>query len=267
MVANIKRYAVLLLLFLKSDFYMQTAYASNFVISTLAKILRVGIVMVSYHTLVVSVPNIPSWSTPELYILAATFYVTDLVASIFFHRNLLYHLPREIREGTFDRTLQLPVPQLFYTAFQRIDAGDFFAVVPFAAFWVYVVQHFSLDLTFSAVVGYSVMVCNAIVFIFALVLLTGSSAFWFQRGDGFGRLLDNVTGAARFPFAVFPQAFQFVVFFIVPVALLATIPTQVLLGKAQMSQVLYSLVFTAVLLCIAVAVWRKGIRVYQSASS
>lgn len=267
MVASLQRYVRLLILFFKSDLYLQTAYAFNFFCGVIGKVLRIFLVMLFFQTLVTSVPNIPQWSTAELYILAATFYITDLCASVLFHRNLLYHLPRDVHDGSFDRTLRMPVPTLFYTAFQKIDAGDFLAVIPFIGFWVYIGQHFVLPLTAASIALYIIMCIHAIIFIFALVLLVGSTAFWFPRGDGFGRLIDSSTAAARFPFTVFPRKFQFVVFYLFPLAILATIPTQVLLGKADMSQVVYVIGFTYVLLALSIAAWRRGLRVYQSASA
>ncbi len=264
---SLKRYAQLLYLFTKFDFYLETAYGLNFLFATCGKIFRVLLVMVFFKTLVLRVPGIPQWNEAQLYILAATFYITDLIASILFHRNLLFHLPRIIRDGTFDRILTKPIPQLFHAAFNKIDVGDFLAFVPFMYFWIYIVQHFVLSVTFGSVALYVLLVVNAVVFIFALVLLLGSTSFWLNRGDGFGRLVDHATGAARFPFDIFPEKLKFVVFYILPVAVLATLPTQALLGFAQPLYILYSVGFTLILLAAALVVWNRGLHAYQSASS
>lgn len=267
MVGSVTRYRKLLVLFLKSDFYLQSAYTLNFFSGVVGKILRIVLVLLFFQTLVLAVPGIPQWGSLELSVLAATFYITDLIASVLFHRNLLFHLPREIHDGTFDRTLRLPVPTLFYTAFQRIDAGDFLATLPFIVFWFYIGQHAVLAFTAWSIVLYIVLVLHAIVFIFALTLLVGSTAFWFPRGDGFGRLIDSSTGAGRFPFTIFPKKFQFVVFYVFPLALLATIPTQALLGTAQPFQMVYVVGFTFMLFVVSLLVWKRGLRAYQSASS
>jgi ABC-2 type transport system permease protein len=267
MAGNFGRYSQLLYLFTKFDLSIHTTYLINFFAGVVGKLLRVFLIMLFFKTLVLRVPGIPQWNEMQLYVLAVTFYVTDLIASILFHRNLLYHLPRMIRDGTFDRILVKPIPQLFHAAFNRIDMQDMLAFIPFIYFWVYIIQHFDVPATPGTIALYIVLVLNAVVFTFALVLLLGSTSFWLTRGDGFGRLVDHATGSARFPFDIFPEKFKFVVFYIVPVALLATVPTQALLRLAAPLHIVYSVAFTVVLLFVALLVWRKGVNVYQSASS
>jgi ABC-2 type transport system permease protein len=267
MVGSITRIKELLRLFFKFGFALDSAYVLNFVLATLGKILRIFLLMVFFKTLILAVPDIPGWSEPALYVLAATFYITDLIASVFFHRNLLFHLPRMIQDGSFDRMLVTPLSRIFHVAFHRIDVGDVLSLIPFIYFWYYILTRFTVSATFSSVLLYTLLVINAIAFIFGLVLLLGSVSFWTIQGDGFGRFIDHVTGAARIPLDIFPQPFKYVLSYLFPLVILSTIPTQALFGSVTLFDVGYAVCFTIGLLCVSGVAWTKGLRAYNSASS
>lgn len=267
MVANVSRAWTFFRLFIKYGFAIETAYAINFLAGTCGKILRVVLLLVFFQALTINVPAIGHWDTASLYILAATFYITDLIASVLFHRTLLFHMAGLIRKGEFDRFLIQPVSTLAHVAFHRIDPGDFLTLLPFGVFLIYVVQHFGLEFSAAAILLYGVLILNAVVFIFSLTLILGSISFWAMQTDGFGRFTDHISGAARFPIDIFPKNFKRIVFYFFPIAILSIVPTLALFGKATLFDILYSIVFTALLFVVSLFTWQQGLKRYDSASS
>lgn len=266
-VASIKRYILLIRLFASFGFHLESAYVINFVSATFGKLLRIALIILFFHSIAIAVPNIPGWNVEGLYTIAATFYIVDLFASVLFHRNLLFHVPRAIQSGTFDTILIKPIPKLFHAAFQRIDIGDFIAFVPFVAFWTYAVTTFEVEITVQHSLLYIAFIFNALVFVFAVVLILASAAFWTVRGDGMGRLVDHISGTATFPLDIYRGNIRFIAFYVVPVAVISVIPAQALFGIAKPFDLLYSIAVTLILLAVAVGVWNAGLRRYSSASS
>ncbi len=267
MAGSIIRYLSLTQLAAKFGLYNESAYLINFIAATFGKLLRIGLFMIFFDSIALVVVQVPSWTRDGLLTIIATFFIVDLVASILFHRNLLFHLPEHIQDGTFDRYVVRPAPTLFQVSFRVIDIGDVVTLVPFIIFWGWMVSRFPAAIGTGAIFGYIGMMVVAVVFLYALVLLIGSISFWTVRGDGAGRLTDYMAGAASFPLDIFAAPFRQIAFWVVPVAILSVVPAQVLFGTASLMVVGYSILFTVVLLCIALRVWNRGVRRYDSASS
>ena len=267
MVGNVQRHLQLLIVYAKQSLVNETTYRSNFVMATIGKILRIILLMVFFYSVSQRVPSIGEWNTETLYILVATFYIVDLVASIFFQRNLLYHLPRAIQDGTFDTFLLAPVSTLFQSSFRRIDPGDTVALIPFVGFWIWMVRSLTLDLTTFHVVAYLLFVLIGILLTYALTLGFGALAFWTVRGDGLGRMVDSITNASVYPLDIYPQPLRTVFLSAIPIALFAVIPTQALTGTLSVAHGILSLVVTTVFFCLALLLWNRGLRRYNSVSS
>lgn len=267
MADNIRRYARLLLIYTKHTMVMETSYHSNFIMATIGKLLRITLLMVFFYSIAQRIPTIGAWKIESLYILVATFYIVDLVASIFFQRNLLYHLPRAIQDGTFDTVLLTPVHTLFQASVRRIDPGDTLALIPFVGFWIWMAQMVGDQLTIMHVLTYMCFVVLAIILTYAITLCFGALAFWTVRGEGVGRMVDSVTTASVYPLDIYPQPFRTLFVTIIPIALFAVIPTQALFGTLSFTYALLSITITILFLSIGVVLWKHGVRRYNSVSS
>lgn len=267
MAGKARRYIELIWLFIKFDYFVETAYTANFIAASLGKVTRVALSLVFFHALSVAVPGIPKWNELALFILVATFYIVDLIASIFFQRNILFHLPKAIRDGSLDRILVKPIHTLFHVSMQRIDIGDTIALIPFGFFWWYVWDRFQFQPSMLAVGAYVLCLFIALAATYGMVLILGSLSFWTVKSEGFGRFIDYISAAAIFPITLFPQQIQVLFFYVIPIALFAFIPTQALLGSLTWSMLIYAITATTLLLCVGAMVWSRGLQQYQSASS
>ena len=72
----------------------------------------------------------------------------------------------------------------------------------------------------------------AVVVLYSLWILTVSAAFYVVRIDNLSQLFNAVFDAARWPVDVFSRVLQFVFTFVVPLAVMTTIPARALLGQA-----------------------------------
>jgi ABC-2 type transport system permease protein len=266
MAGNASRAWLLFRVFARQNFQQQSVYRLNFVFAVLGKLLRIGFVVIFFQSLT-RVADIPGWNGTALWVLAATFYLVDLAASVFFQRNLLYYLPEMIRTGQLDRILTKPVSPLALTAFHVIDVGDALAIAPLVVFWTGLAVGQGIELTIGRVAAYLGLVALALVLTFFLMLLLGSLSFWTVRGDGFGRFVDRLTTVAQFPLDLFPRAVRVLLFSVVPLALLATLPTQALFGRVAPVQIIAASVATVAIGGLALLAWHRGLQRYSSAST
>jgi ABC-2 type transport system permease protein len=96
-------------------------------------------------------------------------------------------------------------------------------------------------------------------------LIFTALVFW-GPGMLFTWVFDAIFQLARYPLGVYPGWLQFVLTWIIPVAVLTTIPAQALTGEVAPGALLAGTVLATLLLTGASVLFRVGLRRYKSAS-
>jgi len=187
--------------------------------------------------------------------------------SITFQRNLSFHLPRLIQTGELDSRLVLPVNRLFMVSFENIDLMDFFSFLPSLGFLVYV--FYRLDFTFSLAqtLTYIVVLFNALIFLYAMILIIATVSFWTTQSYGLARIFDNLLKIGRYPLDIFEGFWKVIFIYFLPLIVVAQIPAQALVQTISWNLVLFAFGVSGVFLALALSFWRVGLRSYLSAST
>jgi ABC-2 type transport system permease protein len=193
--------------------------------------------------------------------------VVDFVMSITFHRNLSFHLPRRIQTGELDWRMILPVNTLFFVSFEDLDLMDFFSFLPTLGFLGYVLYRIGFDFNWIQAISYVLLLVNALIFLFAIVLLIATISFWTTQSYGIGRIFDNLLKIGRYPLDIFEGFWKVVFIYFLPLGLIAQVPAQALLQAISFKFVLFAFCVSAIFLFLALNFWKVGVRNYLSASS
>ena len=245
----------------------QMAYRPHFYLMILGKIIRIGLLFLFFQAIFMKVDHIGPWSQNQVLLLFATFHLVDLIISITFQRNLAFHLPRRIQSGELDTRMVLPIRLLFFVSLEDIDLIDFFSFLPTLGFLGYVL--FRLDFAFSAFQFflYILLVANALVFLFAVVLMVASISFWTVQSYGLARIFDNLLRIGRYPLDIFEGPLKVMLVYVLPLVLVAQLPAEALLMPLAPRFILYGFIITLVFLFLALKFWRSGLKNYSSASA
>jgi ABC-2 type transport system permease protein len=243
------------------------AYRASFVARTLAvaasdltPLLLVGVVLSRFGT-------VAGWSWAEIAILYGLAQTASAIA-----RCLtvgLDHFEELVVSGDLDGVLVRPLSPLLVVVASRVEllhagriaVGVAVLAVAFPAAGVAPTAG-SLAIAAAAVLGGALILC-------AFTLLVASLTFWQTRT---GKLQDLVQSASRafaeYPLTIYPPSVRFVLTWIVPLALATYFPAARLTGRADGGPlVLAALPAGALLLGLALLVWRAGLRRYQSTGS
>lgn len=196
-------------------------------------------------------------------------YLTlESIVLITFHRNLAYYLPDHLRKGTFDYFLVTPLPTLPHVAFRIIDCMDIISTVPIVcALWIFVFANHILVVTFAGIIWFSISVVLALTFLWCMNLLIAGISFWTIIPTGLGRLYEQLFRTSRYPLDSLGAVQGFIFTFIVPFALIGTIPARIMTGVPIEKTVLVMIPIVIVFMLTALSVWNSGVRHYSSASS
>jgi ABC-2 type transport system permease protein len=245
----------------------QMAYRPHFFMMVAGKVIRIALLFFFFQAIFFQVDRIGQWTFNQVLLLFATFHVVDFVMSITFHRNLSFHLPRRIQTGEFDWRMILPVNILFFVSFEDLDLMDFFSFIPTLGFLGYVLSRMGFDFTWIQAVSYIFLLVNALIFLFAVVLLLATISFWTTQSYGIGRIFDNLLKIGRYPLDIFEGFWKVVFIYFLPLVLIAQIPAQALLQAISFKFILFAFCVSAVFLLLALNFWKVGVRNYLSASS
>ena len=205
-----------------------------------------------------------------------TFYQTLFILSLLNLSSTLiqmmlrgvYLFRDHIINGTFDFFLLNPLNELFYSLFSYFDPLDFFMLIPSLTFLFFV--WFKLDLSFTLTHFFILISFLLIAFIFALSwhILAISFGIKFFEVDNLILIYRDLEKMGRFPIEIYNHIWQFILTYLTPTAVMATIPVKVLLGKQPfLPSFSLSFVLTGSSLILSLFLWRFSLRSYSSASS
>ena len=265
--STLYRYFILFRLFVKIGLMRQMAYRSNFLMMITGKVIRMALLFSFFQAIFMKVSRIGDWDFDRVLLLFATFHLVDYVMSITFQRNLAFRLPRLIQMGDLDARMILPVNLLFIVSLEDVDMIDFFSFIPSLAFLGFVL--YRLDFAFSWVQFslYLLLVFNALAFLFAVVLIIAAISFWTTQSLGMARVFDNLLRICRYPLDIFEGFWRVVFIYILPLVLIAQLPSQSLLKVLNPLTVFEALAISGIFLTVALWFWKTGLRNYMSASS
>jgi len=184
-----------------------------------------------------------------------------------FHRNLSYYLPDLLKKGDFDFLLTKPLNPLFYSSFRIIDLMDLTSSSLVIFLWYYYFTHYASAFSFLSFILYLILLGFGLIFLFSLLVIFASSAFWTINATGLGRFFEDIIRTGRFPTDVFKGAFSFLFLYVFPIATIATVPSKAFLGTTNWPYYVYLVVFTFILTLISKKVWNYALKHYSSASS
>ncbi len=176
-------------------------------------------------------------------------------------------LSDSVRTGELDMVLLKPVHPLLYTAFCRMDLGS----VPV------VIVGMIITLSAAATGGY-LTVCNVLlwllamalmyVLMFAISLMIRCVAFW-TKSTGAMEEMENtlVDSSFRIPLPAIKGIAKVFWLLLVPYGLVGNFPALALAGMTSPLWWLYATLITAAFLALAMLIWHRGLRRYESASS
>lgn len=261
------RYLKIIWQFSKMSITSQTEYRPSFVLAVIGKILYLLIFVYFFWAIYAQVPEIAGWNLYELLFLFSIFSIVSFIISFFFLRNLMYNFEWQIYYGDFDMFLTKPINPLIYASFNIMDIMDLTSGIGAVAILIYSISKLSVIWSASSIILGIILIIFAVLFIYALTVLVTSTFFYTITGRGLGDAINNIIGLGKFPTTMYQGYLQPILTFAFPIIIIATLPAQTFLGQINLNLIFYVIIFTSVLLIIAIKVWFWALKHYSSASS
>ncbi len=257
-------YPSLYWLFLKNRVKILMEYRMNFLIGATSTIMMQGAGLLAVWVIMSQIPDLNGWTLPQVLLIYGMITLSKSINHMF--ADNLWTLGRDyVRSGQFDRFMVRPIDPLFHLLADRFchdGIGNFLVggvLVAVAA------ARLGIVWTPGIIVYFVVMVLSGGVIFIALNLMTCVSAFWIMDSVPVTRVVFEMHEFAKYPLSIYPRAIGLLLTWAIPFGFASYFPAARLMGIASPAWQAYGApVVAAVLLAIALWVWRFGLRHYGS---
>ncbi len=257
-------YPSLYWLFLKNRIKILMEYRMNFLIGATSTIMIQGAGLLTVWVIMSQIPDLNGWTLPQVLLIYGLITLSKSINHMF--ADNLWTLGRDyVRTGQFDRFMVRPVDPLFHLLADRFchdGIGNFLvggALVAIAA------ARLGIVWTPGVIVYFAVMVLSGGVIFIALNLMTCVSAFWIMDSVPVTRVVFEMHEFAKYPLSIYPRAIGLLLTWAIPFGFASYFPATRLMGlETPLWQAYGAPLVAAVLLAVALAVWRFGLRHYGS---
>jgi ABC-2 type transport system permease protein len=178
----------------------------------------------------------------------------------------LARIVEHMRTGTLDFVLLKPIDSQFWLSTRRISPWGLPDLVCGAGMIGYAAHE--LQLRSSQLAWALGPLCLSCLLQYSLWFMLASISIWYVKIHNVTEVLNALLAAGRYPIDALPAGvYRFAFTFVVPVALLTTVPARVALGRATASSVELAATFSCGAFLLSRAFWRFALRYYASASS
>src|ERR1700716_2965385 len=246
---------------LRNSLIREMSFKANFLLWMLVEVLWFCGQIVFFSIIFGQVDRIGDWSKWEVVLLVGTHQIISQLFQAFFFVNVA-NVPELVRTGKLDSLLVLPVDSQFAVSTKQfgldsiINAALGGVVVCFSLAQLGIVPNpmsvllYLVALLFGVAVHYSIMLSLAAV------------SFWIVRAQGLVYGYFNFLNIARYPDVIYPWLFRFIFGWIIPVVIVANIPSRLLIKSlGQPTQLMLQLVVaSSIIFFLSRAFWRFALR-------
>jgi len=260
------RYLRLLGIQLRTSFTVAVQYRFEFLVSGTLSLFWTALSLVPVLVLYRGRETVVGWSFPEMLVVMGWFTLVKGILEGAVNPSLTA-VVEHIRKGTLDFVLLKPADAQFLVSTAKFELWRVVDVLGGVAILAVAFRRLGRAPGMGAV-GLSLLVLvSAVVILYSLWILVVSAAFFVVKVDNLSYLFLSMYDAARWPADVFPGLLRAVFTFVIPLAVLTTIPAQALLGRIGLLQVAATAAGALVFAVLARWVWLRSIGHYTSASS
>ncbi len=246
-------------------------YRTSFLTLVVSQAMVTALEFVALVILLDLVPTLGGWTGSQvafLYALAALpFGLADVMVSS------VDRVPRYVKSGNFDRVLLRPMPALFQMSALEFELRRIGKSIPPFVVLVWAIPNVGVEWTMGRAATLLMSVLCGTVIYGSLWIATASFSFWaISTEEATNAITYGGEAANEYPLHLYRNWIRLTLGWIIPLAFVAYVPTQHLLGATNPLGMSRRLIWWTPLVaaaCLGVSsfVWRSGIRHYQSTGS
>jgi ABC-2 type transport system permease protein len=242
------------------------AYRVNFTTNLISSISWGVFSIFSVLLLTSKTDMVYGWKREEIILLTTTYSVLIGIFHTMFSKNF-ERFSRMILYGRLDSVLLKPIDSQFMISLWIINYTSLSRVILGLGLTFYFLHQLHIALSPVIVVSYVLLLVMSLILLYSIWFIVATLTIWFPRLSNVVEFMYHVSGMTRYPQQMYRQLTNFIFIFLLPITLIISTPTKVLLGKNIVQDVIGLIIFTIALFIFSRMFWKFALRYYTSASS
>lgn len=242
-------------------------YKVDFLLGAFGLLLTQAMQILFLGVIFSQIPALKGWSFEEILFI----YGFSLIAKSLDHLftdNLWMVGYRIVRKGEFDKYLTRPVNTLFHVIAENFCVDAFGEMLSCVLMLGYAIPRLQLPFHWYTIPLVLAVVVFATLIYTSLKIMTAAIAFWTKASGHITHMLYMTNDFSKYPVTIYNKAVQTVITYVIPFAFTAYFPASYFLtGEDPLFCIGGTVIAGTVLFALAVLVWNRGLRAYESAGS
>jgi ABC-2 type transport system permease protein len=253
-------------LFFKTSLMTQLPYRINFVTQAISTLFYFGSGLFGLSIVFNHTDSLAGWTFNEIVTLLGVYQFVAGILSFFVMENV-EKLPDKIVDGNLDETILMPENTQFLSSFGSCNVwaiNDILLGLTIISGSIFL--NF-FQLTAIQILQFFVLLGCSLIISYSFRMWIGTLGFWLGRTGGGFVLFTSIWTMGKYPVDMYPPFIKWVLYTLVPVGVVAAIPTYVLFHGMSIMPFTGLLILTLGIFLFTSCLWRIGIRRYSSATS
>ncbi|OAT81878.1 hypothetical protein A6P54_10200 [Bacillus sp. MKU004] len=267
-----KKKAALISLFFKTSLMTQLPYRVNFVTQAISTLFYFASGIFGLSIVFNYTDSLAGWSFFEIVTLLGVYqFVAGVLA--FFVMGNVERLPDKIVDGHLDETILMPENSQFLSSFGSCNVWaindillGLFIIIGAISLKITQLTEVPGQFSFQFVQFIILLACSLLIS-YSFRMWIATLAFWLGRTGGGFVLFSSIWTMGKYPVDMYPPFIKWLLYTLVPVGIVAAIPTYVLFNGLSAIPFLGLIGITLLIYLFTNYLWKRGMRRYSSATS
>ncbi len=242
-------------------------YKADFLLGAVGLLLT-QIFQIAFLGIIFSqIPALIGWSFQEVLFI----YGFSLIAKSLDHLftdNLWMVGYRIIRKGDFDKYLTRPINTLYHVVAENFCVDAFGEMLTCILLLAYSIPSLDMPFHWYTIPLWIVVAVFATLIYTSLKIMTAAISFWTKTSGHITHMLYMTNDFGKYPVSIYNRFVQTVITYVIPFAFTAYFPASYFLtGQDPLFCIGGTVIAGTVLFVLAVFIWNRGLRAYESAGS
>lgn len=229
------------------------------------KIIRLIMSLLFLFLIRENVQSFAGYTSDELVVFFLTYQILDLISQVVYRG--VYIFGNLVRSGELDFMLSKPINPLFRALIGKPDINDFIFLFPNLLIAGYIISILDLNITLWSAIWYLILLINAFLIVTALHILVLVVGILTTEVDGIIWIYRDLSHLGSFPVSIYMQPLKFALFFLIPIGMMTTIPTEIFLGIEPSYSLFWVFLVGIGSLIVSLKTWNWALKQYSSTGS
>lgn len=207
--------------------------------------------------------GIEGWNYDQIMLLISFYTMIDAFTWSIFWPNMSEYT-RQVFNGELSKYLLMPVNTVYLLLTQHATYHNIPRFFIGLYILIHSIQRLAISVSLWQIFLATIVFCFGILLIYSCWFLLATVSFWVERLENINEIMPQFRSVYQVPVKVFTGIPGFVFSFLLPLGLVTTLPSEIILGTGSVVFVLYLIVSSILFFALSVLFFKFSIKKYSS---